>query len=65
MREFGRTVAHHAAVPEIIPGTGLMPAELIHSLDERATRLAELNHAGLEVVERALDKAVLLLVVRQ
>ena len=32
---------------------------------ERAARLAELDHARLEVVERALDEALLLLVVRK
>ena len=42
-----------------------MPTELIHSLDERAARLAELNHAWLQVIERAFDQTVLLLVVGQ
>ena len=42
-----------------------MTAELVHGLRQCAARLAELNHAGLQVVQSAFDKAILLLVVRQ
>ena len=42
-----------------------MTAELFHSLDKRAPRLAELDHAWLQVIERTFNKAILFLVVGQ
>jgi hypothetical protein len=38
---------------------------VFHRLHHRSTRLAELNHAGLQVAERALHKNILLLVMGQ
>lgn len=42
-----------------------MPTELVHRLDKGASRLAELDHAGLKVAQRSLNKRVLLFVVGQ
>lgn len=58
------TVSEHT-VAQIISCTCLVTAELVHSLDKSASGLAELNHAGLKVVKRTFNKAVLLLVVGQ
>ena len=56
------TVAHHS-ISQVIPRVRLVTAELIHSLAQGAPRLAELNHARLEVVKWSFDEAILLLVV--
>jgi hypothetical protein len=50
---------------QIIPSVGLMTAELIHRLVQSAPRLAELYHAGLQVIKRPFYKATLLLVMGQ
>ena len=42
-----------------------MSTELIQGLVKRASGLAELNHAGLQVVQGSLDETVLLFVMRQ
>lgn len=42
-----------------------MTTELIHGFGERPPRLAELNHAGLQIVQGPFDKTVFLLVVCQ
>ena len=42
-----------------------MTAELVHCFAQSAPWLAELNHARLEIVQRPLNKAALLFVVRQ
>jgi hypothetical protein len=39
--------------------------ELIHSLGQRASGLAKLNHAGLQVIERSFNKAILFLIMSQ
>ena len=55
------TVTHHTVV-HVVPRTCLVTTELIHSLDQGTPGLTELNHARLKVVQRPLNKAVLLLV---
>ena len=50
---------------EVVPRRGLMTPKLVHRARQRTPRLAELDHARLQIAERALDKAVLLLVVGQ
>ena len=52
--------ASSSAARQVLAGVGLVPAERIHL--ESAARLAELDHAGLEVVEWSFDQTVLLLV---
>lgn len=42
-----------------------MSPELVEGLIQRPPRFAELYHARLQVVERTLDKAILLLIMRQ
>lgn len=42
-----------------------MATELVHALSHSATRLAELDHAGLKIVERTFYQTVLVFVVRQ
>jgi hypothetical protein len=42
-----------------------MPPELVHRFPKRPSRLAELDHARLQITKRALNQSVLLLVVRQ
>jgi len=40
-------------------------AEWFHRFDERTTRLAKLDHAGLQVVQRSFNKVIFLLVMSQ
>jgi hypothetical protein len=40
-------------------------AELIHGLRKGLPRFAKLDHAWLQIVQRALDKTILLLIVCQ
>lgn len=42
-----------------------MPAEWFHRFDKTTTRLAKLDHAGLQVVQRSFNKVVFLLVMSQ
>ena len=52
--------ASSSAARQVLAGVGLVPAERIHL--ESAAGLAELDHTGLEVVERTFDQTILLLV---
>ena len=42
-----------------------MSAEWLHRFDEGATRLAKLDHAGLQVVQRSFNKVIFFLVMGQ
>jgi len=52
-------------VAEVFACTRVVPTVLIDGFGEGATRLGKLNHARLKVVQRSLDEAGLLFVVRQ
>lgn len=54
-----------SSVGDIVSRICLVATELVHGLDEGATRFAELDHAWLQVVQRALNKGVILLVMRK
>jgi hypothetical protein len=61
----GKLTIHHATrgtTAQEVACIRLVAAELIHRLDEGASRLAELDHTCLQVIERALYQTVLLLV---
>lgn len=61
----GHTISIHSTVSEIVSGIGLMSTELVHCFHERTSWLAELDHAGLQVVQGSFHETVLLLVVCQ
>lgn len=62
-----RTIIGHGVRSglHVVARVGLMPAELLHRFAKRTAGFAELDHARLQVAQRALNEAVLLLVVRQ
>lgn len=64
VRRYKLTITRRV-VAQIVTGTRLVSAELVHCLGERAAWLAELDHTRLQVAQRAFDEAVLLLVMRQ
>ena len=49
----------------VVPRTGFVASELVHSLVQGTLGLAELNHARLEVVKRSIHEAGLFLVMSQ
>ena len=46
----------------VVSRTGFVTSELVHSFGQGALRLAELNHARLEVIKRPFHEAGLFLV---
>ena len=42
-----------------------MSAEWLHRFDKSTTRLAKLDHTGLQVVQRSFNKVIFLLVMSQ
>ena len=54
-----------ACARHVVPCTGFVTSELIHSLGQGPLWLAELDHARLEVVKRSFHEAGLFLVMGQ